>query len=78
MRGGNLARMAPRSLRFVALSALLAALASCRRAAENTEPASCNKMGQTCKLGPGVLGVCTTAPPDKCDHEPCLVCMAQH
>ena len=58
--------------------AALMSLASCRRAVEDAQPVECLKVGQTCKLGPGLLGVCTEGASDKCDHDPCLVCMGQH
>jgi hypothetical protein len=71
--------MAPRArLVSTAILVALTAFASCRRAADEAQPAACTKAGQTCKLGPGLLGVCTEAASDKCDHEPCLVCMGQH
>jgi len=53
-------------------------LGSCRRTAEEAPPAACTKVGQTCKLAPGLLGVCTEAAPGTCAREPCLVCMGQH
>jgi hypothetical protein len=67
--------MAPR-VWFVSILALAAL--SCRRTTEEAQPAACTKAGQTCKLGPGLLGVCTESATAKCDHEPCLVCMGQH
>jgi hypothetical protein len=52
-------------------------LAGCPAAVK--EPSTmCVKAGQTCKLGPGLLGVCTEAAPDTCDREPCYTCMSQH
>jgi hypothetical protein len=70
--------MGPRALLVSSAVVALATLAACRRSGEEAQPAVCTKAGQTCKLGPGLLGVCTEAAPDKCDHEPCFVCMGQH
>jgi hypothetical protein len=76
MRGANLPRMASRAC--FALLVALGALSACQRTGGTTQPAACTKAGQTCNLAPGLLGVCTEGASDKCDHEPCLVCMGQH
>jgi hypothetical protein len=45
----------------------------------NNEPAAtCTKIGETCKLGPGLLGVCAERATGTCPNPPCLVCMGQH
>jgi hypothetical protein len=50
----------------------------CPKQAEEQSGGTCAKVGQTCKLSQGLLGVCTEAAPGSCDREPCLICMGQH
>ena len=50
----------------------------CKGVAKEEPPTACTKVGQTCKLAQGLLGVCNEAPPGSCPREPCLVCMSQH
>jgi hypothetical protein len=62
---------------FIGLVALIS-LGGCPRAVQDEQPGACTKVGQTCKLAPGLLGVCTEAAPGSCPKEPCLVCFGQH
>ena len=50
----------------------------CPKAVQEESPATCTKVGQTCKLAPGLLGVCTEGAAERCAQGPCLVCMSQH
>ncbi len=67
-----------RTLRWAVLLAGSFGLGGCPRQTEEQGGAACMKVGQTCKLSQGLLGVCTEAAPGSCDREPCLVCMGQH
>jgi len=64
--------------RSPALMAAIVVLASCPGTARDAPTEACTKVGETCKLGRGLLGVCTEAAPGVCNHEPCLVCAGQH
>jgi hypothetical protein len=57
---------------------LLLLLPGCRATANEHSAATCTKVGQTCQLAPGLLGICTEAAPGACDGDPCYVCMGQH
>jgi hypothetical protein len=52
-------------------------LTACPASSGHAPEEVCAKVGQTCKLDKGLLGVCTTGTLD-CDGAPCLVCMGQH
>lgn len=64
-------------MRLAVLVAFVA-LGACRRSSEEAPPTPCTKIGQTCKLGPGLLGVCNQVTPDTCAKPPCFVCTGQH
>jgi hypothetical protein len=56
---------------------LISLLSACPKSVEHAPEETCAKVGQTCKLDKGLLGVCTAGTTD-CDGAPCLVCMGQH
>src|SRR5215471_8165334 len=69
-------RRHPRRPERLALLALLAGLFGCPPSKES--PTTCTKVGETCRLSAGLLGVCTEPVNPSCDRPPCLVCTPQH
>ncbi|MBX3126440.1 MAG: hypothetical protein KF718_06970 [Polyangiaceae bacterium] len=67
--------------RLAALLPLGLSLTGCpeRSAAPSgEETAQCSKLGQKCRLAPGVLGVCNDVPCVGQRQPPCLACLSQH
>jgi hypothetical protein len=69
------------TLRFIALTLALTALAGCRKGSpdgsRNAPAAVCAKAGDRCEFAPGKIGLCT-AKPEGCDNGPCLTCVSLH
>jgi hypothetical protein len=66
-----------RALFGIGFIGFIAALGACPPAADHNA-APCSKIGQTCKLGPGLLGVCSESSDNRCERPPCLACVSQH
>jgi hypothetical protein len=56
----------------------LLSIVGCPSAKRELGEGRCSKVGQTCKLADGLLGVCNDGDPERCDAAPCLVCIGQH
>jgi hypothetical protein len=56
----------------------LLSIAGCPSAKPGHSEGQCSKVGQTCKLADGLLGVCNDGDPERCDAALCLVCIGQH
>jgi hypothetical protein len=57
---------------------LLTLLCSGCPSSTNAPADTCTKVGQTCKLAPGVLGVCVEQMQGTCVQPNCLACVSQH
>ena len=62
---------------WLVVAVLTLFLTACPTTSTHAPEESCAKVGQTCKLDKGLLGVCSETA-SECDGAPCLVCMSQH
>ena len=70
--------MRTRVVKWLALLLGLLSIAGCPSAKREPGEERCSKLGQTCKLADGLLGVCNEGDPERCDAALCLVCIGQH
>jgi hypothetical protein len=62
-------------VRWLALALVLCAACPEGQPAATSE---CERIGDQCRLGEGLLGVCSPAQSRDCAEPPCLVCTPQH